>query len=44
MWTQQQVTYFKKWRVAEYQKKQRIAALEAQGAQNMNIQSGPGAV
>ncbi|ROW07457.1 hypothetical protein VMCG_03928 [Cytospora schulzeri] len=37
------VAYFKKWRVADYNKKQRIAALEAQGAQNMNIQSGPGA-
>jgi hypothetical protein len=37
------VAYFKKWRVADYNKRQRIAALEAQGAQNMNIQSGPGA-
>ncbi|KAK2609613.1 hypothetical protein N8I77_003107 [Diaporthe amygdali] len=35
------VTYFKKWRVAEHNKKQRIAQLQAQGAQNMQIQSGP---
>lgn len=38
-----QVTYFKKWRVADYNKKQRLAALEAQGAQSVQIQSGPGA-
>ncbi|ROW09944.1 hypothetical protein VPNG_06262 [Cytospora leucostoma] len=37
------VTYFKKWRVADYNKKKRLAALEAQGAQNVQIQSGPGA-
>ncbi|KAL2278995.1 hypothetical protein FJTKL_13985 [Diaporthe vaccinii] len=36
-----QVTYFKKWRVAEHNKKQRLAQLQAQGAQNVQIQSGP---
>lgn len=37
-----QVTYFKKWRVAEHNKKQRLAQLEAQGAQAMEITGGPG--
>lgn len=36
-----QVTYFKKWRVADYQKKQRLAALEAEGAKSVEITSGP---
>lgn len=36
-----QVTYFKKWRVAEHNKKQRLAQLQAQGAQNVQIQTGP---
>ncbi|KAG6358109.1 hypothetical protein INS49_013993 [Diaporthe citri] len=35
------VTYFKKWRVAEHNKKQRLAQLQAQGAQNVQIQTGP---
>ncbi|POS70715.1 hypothetical protein DHEL01_v210893 [Diaporthe helianthi] len=37
------VTYFKKWRVAEHNKKQRLAQLQAQGAQNVQIQTGPAA-
>lgn len=36
-----QVTYFKKWRVAEHNKKQRLAQLQAQGAQSVEIQTGP---
>lgn len=36
-----QVTYFKKWRVAEHNKKQRLAQLQAQGAQSVQIQTGP---
>lgn len=35
------VTYFKKWRVAEHNKKQRLAQLQAQGAQSVEIQTGP---
>ncbi|KAH8757201.1 oxidoreductase-like protein [Diaporthe sp. PMI_573] len=35
------VTYFKKWRVAEHNKKQRLAQLQAQGAQSVQIQTGP---
>lgn len=36
-----QVTYFKKWRVAEHNKRQRLAQLQAQGAQSVQIQTGP---
>ncbi|KAJ4387683.1 hypothetical protein N0V93_008281 [Gnomoniopsis smithogilvyi] len=36
------VTYFKKWRVADHNKKQRLKALEAQGAQSVEITGGPG--
>lgn len=39
---QQQVTHFKKYRLANYQKEQRIKALEAQGANRVEIDSGPG--
>ncbi|EFX03363.1 hypothetical protein CMQ_5413 [Grosmannia clavigera kw1407] len=38
----QWVAHFKKYRVANYQKEQRLAALRAQGANEMQIQSGPG--
>ncbi|KAF3763088.1 hypothetical protein M406DRAFT_340768 [Cryphonectria parasitica EP155] len=31
------VTYFKKWRVADHNKKQRLKQLEAQGAQSVEI-------
>ena len=34
-----QVTYFKKWRVQELQKKARIKELEAQGAIKMEVNS-----
>jgi hypothetical protein len=34
-----QVTYFKKWRVQEMQKKARIKELEAQGAIKMEVSS-----
>jgi len=33
------VTYFKKWRVQDIQKKARLKELEAQGANKMDIQS-----
>lgn len=36
------VAYFKKWRVADHNKKQRIKALEAQGAHAVEITGGPG--
>ncbi|EPE05159.1 oxidoreductase-like protein [Ophiostoma piceae UAMH 11346] len=38
----QWVAHFKKYRVANYQKEQRLAALRAQGANEVQIQSGPG--
>lgn len=34
-----QVTYFKKWRVQDIQKKARLKELEAQGAQKMDVNS-----
>ncbi len=37
-----QVTHFKKYRVANWQKEQWLKALEAQGAQPMQIEDGPG--
>ena len=40
--TNGQVAHFKKYRVANYQKEQRLAALRAQGANEVQIQSGPG--
>ncbi|KAJ2896112.1 hypothetical protein MKZ38_005867 [Zalerion maritima] len=36
------VPYFKKWRVADMAKKQKIAKLEAMGALPVNMDSGPG--
>lgn len=33
----QQVTYFKKWRVQDIQKKARLKELEAQGAVKMDV-------
>lgn len=38
----QWVDHFKKYRVANYQKEQRLAALRAQGANEVQIQNGPG--
>jgi cytochrome c oxidase assembly factor 6 len=34
-----QVTYFKKWRVQDIQKKARLKELEAQGAHKMDLQT-----
>lgn len=34
-----QVTYFKKWRVQDIQKKARLKELEAQGASKMDVQT-----
>ncbi|CAN8105141.1 unnamed protein product [Discula destructiva] len=36
------VAYFKKWRVADHNRKQRIKALEAQGARAVEFTGGPG--
>ncbi|KAJ9145470.1 hypothetical protein NKR23_g5397 [Pleurostoma richardsiae] len=36
------VTYFKKWRVADYNKKQRLKQLQEQGAHQVEITGGPG--
>ncbi|CAK7241897.1 MAG: hypothetical protein STHCBS139747_003370 [Sporothrix thermara] len=38
----QWVAHFKKYRVANYQKEQRLAALRAQGANEVQINNGPG--
>lgn len=35
------VTYFKKWRVADYNKKQRLAQLQAEGANKMEVETSP---
>jgi cytochrome c oxidase assembly factor 6 len=34
-----QVTYFKKWRVQDIQKRARLKELEAQGANKMDVQT-----
>lgn len=37
-----QVTYFKKYRVADYQKKKTYERLEKEGANQMGVSQGPG--